>query len=228
MGIIDKLEARKASRQEDMEKRTAEIRKYQGRLAGVESDIEKAIDTADTDKVEKLTVSKRDLENKIEALQIINERNKKYAISRDEVAAEWNKEVLPMQKKIDSAEQELRAITEELACKLITFAEIITEARDKRKKVLSLIDDEEAYTINAGNLDFNYVHFSSALMEHIKNMPEVHEVILKLDPNGFNKINGALISAHNNYFRPKKKREVIPAEDTKTVNGFTVAIPGRS
>ena len=229
MGIIEKLEELNRSRQEDNAKREAEIRKYQERLDGVNAEIDKAIDAADFGKVEKLNANKRDLENKIDTLRIINERNRKYAISRPEVAAEWNREVPKMQKQIDAAAADVTALFGEMARGLLVLAEVANQARDNRRQLLTLIGDLEPGNFNVGNKEFLYNSVPVPLIERLLNIEQIKNEIRRIDPEGLRKVRQATASQSNIYFRFSRERH--SEQDTtehEPASGFSVAIPGRS
>lgn len=132
--------------------------------AELEARINAAIAAGDQVTAEKLIRNRNDVSVQLEIAEKTLAMLQK-PIDRAAVAAAWADDLADFQKQIDRAEKELNQAIRQTVEKALAVADLINASWEARQDALHLVGDGEAFTYNAGNRDFEAVHFTGETLE---------------------------------------------------------------
>lgn len=169
-------------------------------ISTLENQIEAAIAEGDLETAEKLVRDRRDLDVKLEIAQKTIAILRNQPLNREKVASAWNTDCNDYQKQIDKAENDLRQSVRQLVEKAIAAAVLVNTARNSRCEMLELVDDQEPYTLNTGNSDFNAISFNGDFAKKIIELLDASE-LAQIRPDAMEEINEAARRMENPFFR---------------------------
>lgn len=156
---IERLRQQKA----DHEKKSAAAADKLAGLKETHAELEERIDAAiaagDQVTAEKLIRNRNDVSVQLEIAEKTLALLQK-PIDRAAVAAAWADDLADFQKQIDKGEKELNQLIRQAVEKALAIADTINASWEARQDALLLVEDGEAFTYNAGNRDFEAVHFT--------------------------------------------------------------------
>jgi len=156
---IERLRQQKA----DHEKKSAAAADKLAGLKETHAELEERIDAAiaagDQVTAEKLIRNRNDVSVQLEIAEKTLALLQK-PIDRAAVAAAWADDLADFQKQIDKGEKELNQLIRQAVEKALAIADTINASWEARQDALLLVGDGEAFTYNAGNRDFEAVHFT--------------------------------------------------------------------
>ena len=177
---IERIRQQKA----DNEKKAAAAADKLAGLKKTHTDMEAKIDAAiaagDQVTVEKLMRNKNDVSVQLEIAEKTLALLQK-PIDRAAVAAAWADDLADFQKQIDKGEKELNQLIRQAVEKALAIADTINASWEARQDALLLVGDGEAFTFNAGNQDFETVHFTGDTLINVAQLlsREEHDTIRK-------------------------------------------------
>ena len=155
---VEKFRKRQQERAAEISKLSVDLSSLKAQRLQLEDEINRAIDTGDTAKAEKLVNQQHDLDVKIEVTQRTIERKSVQNQDLGELVKEANKETADYQKKIDRAEAAIIDAKRVYLVKLLEAAVLVNEAWDMRTAYCSLIDGViDPSTANLQTRDFDGV-----------------------------------------------------------------------
>ncbi len=153
---VDKFRKRQQERAAEISKLSVDLSSLKASRQQLEDEINKAIDTGDTAKAEKLVNQQRDIDVKIEVTQRTIDRKSAQSQDLSELVKEANKETADYQKKIDRAEESIIDAKRVYLVRLLEAAALVNEAWDMRTAYCSLIDgviDPSTYNVQTRDFD---------------------------------------------------------------------------
>ncbi len=155
---VEKFRKRQQERTAEISKLSVDLSSLKAQRLQLEDEINRAIDTGDTAKAEKLVNQQRDIDVKIEVTQRTIERKSVQNQDLGELVKEANKETADYQKRIDRAEAAIIDAKRVYLVKLLEAAVLVNEAWDMRTAYCSLIDGViDPSTANLQTRDFDGV-----------------------------------------------------------------------
>ena len=197
---IEKFRKQKAENAKKAAAAEANLNGLKENISTLENQIEAAISEGDMETAEKLIRDRRDLEVKLEIMQKTIDILRNKPLDREKIASAWNNDCNDYQKQIDKAENDLRQSVRQLVEKAIAAAVLVNTARDSRCEMLELVDDQEPYTFNTGNHDFNAISFDGSFAKRITKLLDVSE-LAQIRPDAMEAINKAAHGMENPFFR---------------------------
>lgn len=163
---IERFRQQKADNEKKAAAAAEKLNALKETRAELETRIDAAIKDGDEANAEKLIRSRIDVDVQIEITQKTL-ANLEQPIDRAAVAAAWEDDLSDFQRQIDKAEKELGQLIRQAVEKALVVADTINASWEARQDALLLVGDGEAFTYNAGNQDFEAVHFTGDTLTNV-------------------------------------------------------------
>lgn len=198
---IERLRQQKADQEKKVAAAADKLAGLKETHADMEARIDAAIAAGDQATAEKLIRNRNDVAVQLEVAEKTLALLQK-PIDRAAAAAAWKDDLSDYQKQVDKAEKELAQLIRQVVEKALVIADTVNSSWEARADVLRLVDDQDPYSYNVGNRDFDGITFTAATLDNLREMLSADE-LNRIRPDAEGTLSLATRSRNNIYFGRK-------------------------